>query len=332
MPALKKGEEKVNHKSIFAAAVVATVLIVGAATAETVLRVGTFLQPTGTWHRPIERFIEQVNARDSDLRLELVADPSSINPFQLGAAVQSGVIDIAYISGSLYTNLVPEADALKSFNLSVQEVRANGALDLMDQIHRERMGTKFLGKIVDGIPLHIYTARKPESLDMSGFTLRGTPLYRPMMETLGVDVAQMPGGEIYGGLQSGVIDGYGWPLWGIGDLGLLEVTNYRLEPGFFRSEIGLVMNERSWDNLTDAERTILQEESIAAENWFASYLTEVNAQELAKQDAAGIEAVTFGAEEIAALIAEANKAAWDEVIRKSPEYGAQLRDLTYRAD
>lgn len=324
-------EEKMNKKSIIAASV-AMALMAGSATAETVLRVGTFLQPTGTWHRPIERFIEQVNAREGDLRLELVADPSSINPFQLGAAVQSGVIDIAYLSGSFYTNLVPEADALKNFNLSVQEVRENGALELMDKIHREKMGTKFLGKIVDGISLHIYTSRKPESLDMTGFTFRGTPLYRPMLATLGADVAQMPGGEIYGALQSGVIDGYGWPLWGIGDLGLLELTKYRLEPGFFRSEIGLLMNERRWDSLTDAQRTILQEESVAAENWFASYLEEVNALELAKQDAAGIEAVSFDDAESAALIRKADDAAWNEVIRKSPEYGAQLRDLTYQAN
>jgi TRAP-type C4-dicarboxylate transport system substrate-binding protein len=321
-----------NRRSILAAAAAASMLIAGSVAAETVLRVGTFLQPTGTWHRPIERFIEQVNARGGDLRLELVADPSSINPFQLGAAVQSGVIDIAYISGSFYTNLVPEADALKNFNLSVQEVRANGALALMDKIHREKMGTVFLGKIVDGIPLQIYTARKPESLDLNGFTLRGTPLYRPMMDTLGADVAQMPGGEIYGALQSGVIDGYGWPLWGIGDLGLLEVTKYRLEPGFFRSEIGLVMNERRWDSLTDDQRTLLEEESIAAENWFASYLTEVNAQEIAKQDAAGIEAVQFGDAESAELLRKADAAAWDEVIRKSPEYGTQLRDLTYKSN
>jgi TRAP-type C4-dicarboxylate transport system substrate-binding protein len=321
-----------NRRSIFIATAAATMLIASSVASETVLRVGTFLQPTGTWHRPIERFMEQVNARDSDLRVELVADPSAINPFQLGAAVQSGVIDIAYISGSFYTNLVPEADALKNFNLSVQEVRANGALDLMDKIHREKMGAVFLGKIVDGIPLHIYTARKPDSLDMNDFTLRGTPLYRPMMETLGADVAQMPGGEIYGALQSGVIDGYGWPLWGIGDLGLLEVTKYRLEPGFFRSEIGLVMNERRWDSLTDAQRVILQEESIAAENWFSSFLEEVNAQEIAKQDAAGIEAVRFGDAETAALLRTADDAAWEEVIRKSPEYGAQLRELTYKAN
>jgi len=314
------------------AAMAASMLSAGATTAETVLRVGSFLQPTGVWHRPIERFIEKVNARDGDLKLELVADPASINPFQMGAAVQSGVIDIAYLSGSFYTNLVPEADALKNFNLSVQEVRENGALDLMDKIHREKMGTVFLGKIVDGIPLQIYTARKPESLDLSGFTLRGTPLYRPMMATLGADVAQMPGAEIYGALQSGVIDGYGWPLWGIGDLGLLEVTKYRLEPGFFRSEIALLMNERRWDSLSDEQRAILKEESIAAENWFATFLEEVNAQEIAKQTDAGIEAIRFDEEESAALIRKADDAAWEEIIKKSPEYGQQLRDMTYRAD
>ena len=320
------------RRSLLTAILSAALLGAGAAAAETVLRVGTFLQPTGVWHQPIQRFIDQVNARDADLRLELVADPSSINPFQLGAAVQSGVIDIAYLSGSFYTNLVPEADALKNFNLSVQEVRANGALDLMDRIHREKMGVVFLGKIVDGIPLQIYTARKPESLDMTGFTLRGTPLYRPMMETLGADVAQMPGGEIYGALQSGVIDGYGWPLWGIGDLGLLEVTKYRLEPGFFRSEIALLMNARRFDSLTDAQREVLREESIAAEDWFATFLKEVNAEEIAKQDAAGIEAVRFGDAESAELIRKADEAAWTEIIAKSPEHGEELKSLTYKAE
>ncbi|MEM8552902.1 MAG: ABC transporter substrate-binding protein, partial [Pseudomonadota bacterium] len=172
-----------------ATAIIAGVLAMTAAPtvahAETVLRVGTFLAPVGTWHRPIERFIEQVNARDADLRLELVADPSSVSPFQLGAAVQAGVVDIAYLSGSFYTNIVPEANALKNFSLPVQEVRENGALELMDQIHREKMGTVFLGKIVDGIPLHIYTASAPEGGNLEGFDLRGTPLYRPMMDTLG---------------------------------------------------------------------------------------------------------------------------------------------------
>ncbi|MCC5972185.1 MAG: TRAP transporter substrate-binding protein DctP [Pararhodobacter sp.] len=321
-----------NRRTLFSSALVAFTLVAPvAAMADTVLRVGTFLAPVGVWHQPIQRFIDEVNARDAGIRLELVADPSSVNPFQLGDAVSSGVIDIAYISGSFYTHLVPEADALKNFNLPVQEVRANGALDLMDQIHRERMGAVFLGKIVDGIPLHIFTRRAPESYDLSGFNLRGTPLYRPMMTGLGANVMQMPGGEIYAAVESGVIDGYGWPLWGIGDLGLLEVTNYRLEPGFYRSEIALLANERRFDSLTEEQRAVLVEEAIEAENWFADFLLEVNEAEIARQTEAGIEGISFAEEQAADMLRMADEAAWAVIIENSPQYGEQIRDLTYRA-
>ncbi len=321
-----------NRRTLFATALAAAAFAAPlGAMAETVLRVGTFLAPVGVWHQPIQRYIDQVNERNAGIRLELVADPSSVNPFQLGDAVASGVIDIAYISGSFYTNLVPEADALKNFNLPVQEVRANGALDLMDRIHREKMGTVFLGKIVDGIPLHIFLRRAPESYDLSGFSLRGTPLYRPMMTGLGANIVQMPGGEIYAALESGVIDGYGWPLWGIGDLGLLEVTKYRLEPGFYRSEIALLANLRRFDSLTDDQRAVLQEEAIEAENWFADFLRQVNEAEIAKQTAAGIEGLKFSDEEAAAMLKMADEAAWAVIIGNSPQYGEQLRDLTYRA-
>jgi TRAP-type C4-dicarboxylate transport system substrate-binding protein len=321
------------NKRTFLAGTLATIACVVpvAAMAETVLRVGTFLAPVGVWHQPIQRFIERVNARDADLRLELVADPSSVNPFQLGDAVSSGVIDIAYISGSFYTHLVPEADALKNFNLPVQEVRANGALDLMDSIHRERMGAVFLGKIVDGIPLHIFTRTAPESYDLSGFDLRGTPLYRPMMNGLGANVVQMPGGEIYSAMESGVIDGYGWPLWGIGDLGLLEVTNYRIEPGFFRSEIALLANQARFEGLTDAQRAVLVEEAIEAENWFSDFLLEVNEAQIALQTEAGIEGISFSEEAAADMLKMADDAAWAIIIENSPEYGEQIRALTYSA-
>jgi TRAP-type transport system periplasmic protein len=314
-----------------AALAAASLLSPFTAAADTVLRVGTFLAPVGVWHQPIQRFIDQVNARGAGIRLELVADPSSVNPFQLGDAVSSGVIDIAYISGSFYTNLVPEADALKNFNLPVQEVRANGALDLMDRIHRQRMGTVFLGKIVDGIPLHIYLSRAPENYDLTGFNLRGTPLYRPMMSGLGANVVQMPGGEIFAAMQSGVIDGYGWPLWGIGDLGLLEVTRYRLEPGFYRSEIALLANLYRFDSLTEAQRAVLQEEAIEAENWFAEFLLEVNEAEIARQTGAGIVGLSFGDEAAAEMRRMADEAAWAAIITNSPEFGPQIRELTYRA-
>ena len=128
-----------------------------------------------------------------------------------------------------------------------------------------------------------------------------------------------------------MIDGYGWPLWGIGDLGLLEVTRHRIDPGFFRSEIGLLMNEASFGRLGEEQQAVLQEEAIEAENWFEEFLREVNAAELALQEEAGIEAVTFPPEETARIPKEADEAAWAEIVANSPEYGERIKELTYRA-
>ena len=49
----------------------------------------------------------------------------------------------------------------------------------------------------------------------------------------------MAPGEVFTGLERGVVDGYGWPLLGIFDFGWQEKTKYRLEPGFYAIELGI---------------------------------------------------------------------------------------------
>lgn len=322
-----------NRRTLMlAGAATALALAAGTASAQTTLRVGTFLAPIGVWHGPLQHFIDEVNGAGVGLRLELVADPSSVSPFQLGNAVQSGVIDIAYISGAFYTNLVPEADAHKLFNVPMSEMRENGAMELIDQIHRDRMQSRFLGKVVDGITYHLYTNKPITSIDLSGMRFRSTPLYRPFLTALGADNVQMAGGEVYSALEGGVIDGYPWPLWGIGDLGLLEPTKYRIEPGFYNSEIGVVVNERSWNRLSPEQQETLERVAIEMENsWFPQYLAEVNEEQIRIQEEAGIEVITFSPEINAEKIRIADESAWAEVIRNSPEFGPRLRELTYRA-
>lgn len=302
----------------------------GLASAETVLRVGTFLPPQGVWHGPLEQFIETVNTKDADLKLELVADPSSVSPFQLGDAVSSGVVDIAYISGAFYTNLVPEADANKLFNIPVAKLRENGAMELLDQIHRQKMGAVFLGKLGDGIKYHIYTDKESSEPRFEGWNMRGTPLYRPFMEQLGVNVIQMQGSEVYSAMEGGVVDGYAWPLWGIKDLGLLEVTKYRVEPGFYNAEISILFNENSWNNLSEDQRKILQEATIETENWFIEYRNKIDDAQRAIQQEAGIEALTFSEEESKAFVETADQAGWDVVLKNSPEYGERIKELTFQ--
>ncbi|GGK44065.1 TRAP transporter substrate-binding protein DctP [Salinarimonas ramus] len=315
---------------LVAAALAALTAAAPAAAQDKTLRVGTFLAPQGVWHGPLAHLIETVNAKDVGLTLELVADPSSVSPFQLGNAVQGGVVDMAYISGAFYTALVPESDANKLFNIPVQELRENGAMELLDEIHRERMGAVFLGKLGDGIQYHLYSSKPLESTDLSGWNMRGTPLYRPFLEALGANVVQMQGSEVYPAMEGGVIEGYAWPLWGIGDLGLLEVTEHRVEPGFYNAEISVIMNENSWNGLTPEQQAALTEAMIETEAWFIDYRNEVDAAQRALQDEAGIEVITFSEEENAKMVQTADDAGWAVVIQNSPQYGERIKELTYR--
>ena len=50
---------------------------------------------------------------------------------------------------------------------------------------------------------------------------------------LGANVVTTPPGEVYTALERGVVDGYGWPILGIFDLGWQEKTKYRVDPGFY---------------------------------------------------------------------------------------------------
>ncbi|MGJ3264561.1 MAG: TRAP transporter substrate-binding protein DctP [Salinarimonas sp.] len=315
---------------LLAAALAALAAAAPAAAQDRTLRVGTFLSPQGVWHVPLQHLIEAVHAADVGLRLEIVADPSSVSPFQLGNALQGGVVDLAYLSGSFYTTLVPEADANKLFNIPVQELRENGAIDLMDQIHRERMGAVFLGKLGDGIQYHLFTGKPLDSPVMTGWNMRGTPLYRPFLQALGANVVQMQGSEVYPAMEGGVIDGYAWPLWGIGDIGLLEVTEYRVEPGFYNAEISVLVNERTWESLAPEQQAALTEAMIETEDWFIEYRNQTDASQRALQDEAGIEPITFSEEVNAQMIQTADDAAWVVVIQNSPQYGERIRELTYR--
>ncbi|MDQ0314491.1 TRAP transporter substrate-binding protein DctP [Amorphus orientalis] len=300
--------------------------------ADVTLRVGTFLPTQGVWHEPLAHFIETANDNDVGVTLEIVADPSAVSPFQLGEAVSSGVIDVAYMSGAFYTTLVPEADALKLLNVPVAELRENGAMDLIDEVHRQKMGTHFLGKLGDEIDYYIYTGVKIDEPDFSGLDVRGQPAYRPFLEALGANVVQMPGSEIYSAMESGVVDGYAWPLWGIQDLGLLEVTKFRIEPGFYNSEIAVLVNEDAWSGLDDAQRSVVTQAMIETEQWFIDYRNRVDAQQRSVQADAGIETITFSEEEGRAFRKTANDAAWTVIEERTPDFAAAVKPLGFRAD
>ena len=127
------------------------------------------------------------------------------------------------------------------------ELRRNGGFDYMQKLYAEKMNAHFLARTVDNNPFHLYLNKPITGPDLSGLKLRITPVYRDFFQAQGATVIQTAPGEVYTALERGVVDGYGWPITGILDLGWHEKTKYRVDPGFYSAEVSILVNKRKWD-------------------------------------------------------------------------------------
>jgi TRAP-type C4-dicarboxylate transport system substrate-binding protein len=295
---------------------------------EVTLRAVTAFAEKTTYSRPFEAFVERVNeAGKGIIRINYIGGPKAMPPFEVGNALKNGVVEIANVTGAFYTNLLPEADAWKLTQRPMAELRKNGGYDYMAALYAEKMNAILLARLVDDNPFHLYLNKRIASPDLKGLKLRITPVYRDFFQALGGTVVQTAPGEVYTALERGVVDGYGWPITGIFDLGWNERTKYRVDPGFYSAEVSILVNKTVWDGLTPAQQAILRKAAEQGEADAAPAFAKDNAAETERQGRAGIEAITFDAAATRHYLDVAYEAGWAGVIRQSPAHGAKLQTL-----
>ena len=299
-----------------------------ASAGEVTLRaISAFTEKT-TYSSGIERFIDRVNATGKGIvQINYIGGPKAMPPFEVGNALKNGVVDIANTTGAFYTNLMPEADAWKLTQRPMAELRKNGGYDLMAQLYEQKMNAIFLARVVDNNPFHLYLNKRITSPDLTGLKLRITPVSRDFFQALGATVVQTAPGEVYTALERGVVDGYGWPITGVFDLGWNEKTKYRVDPGFYTAEVSVLVNKATWDRLSDAQRTVLRKAAEVGEAEAAAEFEAENAKETKRQADAGIQTITLDPAVAKTYLAKAYQAGWDGIIRQSAENGPKLRDL-----
>jgi TRAP-type transport system periplasmic protein len=301
--------------------------IIPASAQEVTLRAVTAFAEGTQFSKNFERFIEKVNADGKGLiKINYIGGPRAMPPFEVGNAVRNKVVDIANVPGAFYTNLMPEADAFKLMTKPMSEQRKNGAWELINQLHNQKLNAYYLARSFPNVPFHIYLNKKIDKLDFSGLKIRVTPVYRDIVQALGGTPITTPPGEVYTALERGVVDGYGWPITGIFDLGWEKVTKFRMEPAFYSVEVNVLVNLDTWKSLNDAQRKVLSDAALWLEALDAENVAAI-ATEREKQTKAGIAPIEFGAAESKKFIDRANDVAWQAVIAKSPETGKKLREL-----
>jgi TRAP-type C4-dicarboxylate transport system substrate-binding protein len=301
-----------------------------AAAQEATLKVVSAFPENTLYVKRLESWIERANQEGrGTLRLTFIGGPKAIPTFEVGNAVRTGVVDIAMSTGAYYTNMFPESDALKLTQIPIAEQRKNGAYEYINKIWNQKGNMLYLARIVQWQPFHLYLNKKIERPDLAGLKIRVTPVYREFFTALGATVMQTAPGELYTALERGVVDGYGWPIGGIFDLGWQEKTKFRVDPGFYDAEVSLIVNLDTWKKLTPTQRDLLTRQALAfeAQNDFWKTYAE---DEIKRQAQAGIQVIRFDGAPGQQYVDRAYETAWAAVIKASPEHGPKLRELFAR--
>ncbi|ABD56676.1 TRAP transporter substrate-binding protein DctP [Jannaschia sp. CCS1] len=265
-------------------------------------------------------FVDAVNeAGEGVIQIEVRGGPEAIGMFQQPDAVRDGIVDMVYTPGSFYGGTVPEKDALVASNLTAIETRENGGIELIDQIHRERMGVMYLGWFDSGVCYNLWTRDAPTfdadgNLEVEGLRLRGNAVYNAFFTNyLEAQVIDLPTGDVYSALQNGVVDATGWTQIGLIDLRWNEFLNYRIEPCFFSTDLGVIINLETWDGLTPEAQQILQDTAIQHEIDSVNALRAQRDEDFAALDEQGMEVVELEGEARANYLAAARETTWERM-------------------
>lgn len=262
------------------------------------------------------------------VKIEYLGGPEVIPAMEQIKALQSGSVDIAWLSAAYTVSIVPEANALKLSQFTPQEERQNGVYDFFNKIFQDKANAVYLGRGVPGVPFRLYTSVPIKSLaDFKGKPIRVTPNYRDFVQALGASPVTTDPGEVYSAMERGVVVGYGWPAFGIADWGWDAVTKYAIEPGFYQVDtIGLI-NRDKWNSLSDEVKKIITDAAVAMEQYTQQYFKELVATDNQKLAEKGIKIIQLSPQGAEIYLKTAYGAVWKQVLQACPDKGPELQKL-----
>ncbi|WP_372987147.1 TRAP transporter substrate-binding protein DctP [Marinobacter sp.] len=240
-------------------------------------------------------FVDKVNEQgEGVIQIRVLGGPEVIGLPQQPDSVRNGVVDMAYTAASFYSGKIPERDALISSNTNAIHARESGGIDLFNEIHQKKMGVYYLGWFDSGVNYNLYTINEPQlndegGLDMSGVRLRSNPVYDAFFtDYLKVQPISLPTTDVYSALERNVVDATGWTQIGMSDLNWDKFLNYRIDPAFYSTDMGVIVNLDSWNELSDEAQEILQRVAIEHERHSAESFAEVAAEQQAALEENGM--------------------------------------------
>jgi TRAP-type C4-dicarboxylate transport system substrate-binding protein len=172
----------------------------------------------------------------------------------------------------------------------------------------------------------------PEDMDNKKIRTMTNPLLSETYDAFGATPTPLPWGEVYGGLQTGIIDGQENPIFWIESGGLYEVSPHLTFTGHGWFTTAMMANQDFYEGLSEEDQQLVQEASDAAYEHTIDHISGLADEALAKiQEASDEVTVTRLSEEQIQAFRERAPQVEEAFIEMTGESGKELLEQ-FKAD
>lgn len=206
-------------------------------------------------------------------------DNSVVPPFEQLEPVASGVFDLHYTNPAYHAGDTPIGQIMDTVVADAGKRHDSGVWDLIDKAYQKRN----LKLIAAGPSTGFQFLVREISADgtLKGLKIRSNPAYDGTIRALGGAPVQLPIGEVYTSMQSGLIDGTAFPVHGVVSAKMGEVSKFQVRPVFGQGTAMVLMNLNRWNKLSPE----LQKKMLAAGRTFEDTCFNVVAEIAAADEA-----------------------------------------------
>jgi len=223
-------------------------------------------------------FAKIVNEMTGDqLQIKFFEGGSLVPPFEIFDAVAKGTLDAGGDWPNYWTGKDTAFDLLGSYPFGLTPIDymvwiyQGGGFELYQEVYG-KFGLVYLPYAVTPMESGVRGNKPINSLeDYKGLKVRMAGRTQgKILQNVGASQTMLAGGEVYQALERGVIDAAEFCSPSIDwAMGFGEVTSYWASPGWHQpaSVLGVMINKKKWDELSDQLKSILRTAAMANFAW-----------------------------------------------------------------
>lgn len=254
------------------------------------------------------RLVEKMSS--GRLKIKVFGAGELVPAMEAFDTVRNGAAEIGSGAAYYWAGKIPAAQFFSSvpYGMNAQQVNAwilNGeGYQLWKEIYSDFNLMPFLGGNTGAQMGGWFNREIKQISDLKGLKMRIPGIGGKVLEKVGGSPVLLAGGELYTGLERGIIDATEW-LGPFHDyiMGFHEIAQYYYYPGWQEPGTALeyFVNKQKFDSLSEDLQLIIQSAALQMNHWVLSQMESKNAESLTKLVSLGVQLREFPDEVIETL-------------------------------